>query len=45
MNAFEAMLQGSDNCTSFNNLDLEPYGIYWARVRLMYSSFESGMLS
>jgi pyruvate carboxylase len=45
MNAFVAMMEGSQNATPFNFLDLEPYDMYWARVRLMYSDFESGMLS
>jgi pyruvate carboxylase len=45
LNAFVAMLEGSPNETPFNFLDLEPYDMYWARVRLMYSDFESGMLS
>ena len=31
--------------TGFNYLDLEPYDMYWGRVRDMYSPFESGMKS
>lgn len=45
MNAFVAMMQGADNEPAMNYLNLEPYDIYWARVRDMYSPFESGMKS
>ena len=45
LNAFVAMMEGASNATPFQFLDLEPYDMYWARVRLMYSDFESGMLS
>lgn len=45
MNALVAMLEGGDRATAFRFLDLEPYDMYWARVRLLYSDFESGMLS
>jgi pyruvate carboxylase len=45
MNAFVAMMDGCSNETGINYLDLEPYDMYWARVRLMYAPFESGMLS
>lgn len=45
MNAFVAMMEGADNDTGFNYLNLEPYDMYWARVRDMYVPFESGMKS
>ena len=45
LNAFVAMLEGSEHATGLNFLDLEPYDVYWSRVRAMYSDFESGMLS
>lgn len=45
LNSFVAMLEGGPRATSFNYLALEPYDMYWARVRLLYSGFESGMLS
>jgi len=45
MNAFVAMMQGADNEPAMNYLNLEPYDMYWARVRDMYSPFESGMKS
>jgi len=45
MNAFVAMMQGADNEPAMNYLNLEPYDVYWARVRDMYSPFESGMKS
>ena len=45
LNAFVAMMEGASNDTGMNYLDLEPYDMYWARVRSMYSPFESGMLS
>jgi len=45
INAFVAMMEGAHNETGLNFLDLEPYDMYWARVRDMYSPFESGMKS
>lgn len=45
MNAFVAMMEGASNETAFKYLDLEPYDMYWARVRQVYSGFESGLLS
>lgn len=45
LNAFVAMMEGAPNATGFNFLDLEPYDVYWARVRDMYAPFESGMKS
>lgn len=45
LNAFVAMMEGAENDTGINYLDLEPYDMYWARVRDMYSPFESGMKS
>jgi pyruvate carboxylase len=45
MNAFVAMLQGAPYDTGINYLELEPYDMYWARVRDMYVPFESGMKS
>lgn len=46
MNALVAMLEGfPERATGLEYLQLEPYDMYWARVRSMYSQFESGMLS
>ena len=45
LNAFCAMMQGAPNDTDINFLSLEPYDMYWSRVRDMYSPFESGMKS
>jgi len=45
LNAFCAMMQGAPNDTGINFLSLEPYDMYWSRVRDMYSPFESGMKS
>ena len=43
LNAFVAMMEGAPNDTGIKYMDLEPYDMYWARVRDMYSPFESGM--
>merc|ERR1712196_634983 len=45
LNAFIAMMEGSPRATGLKFLDLEPYDMYWAKVRDMYSPFESGMKS
>lgn len=45
LNAFVAMMEGASNDTNINYLKLEPYDMYWSRVRDMYSPFESGMKS
>jgi len=45
LNAFCAMMQGAPNDTGINFLSLEPYDMYWSRIRDMYSPFESGMKS
>lgn len=45
LNVFVAMTEGGEKDTGINYLDLEPYDMYWARVREMYSPFESGMKS
>lgn len=45
LNTFVAMMQGAPNDTGISFLSLEPYDIYWARVRDMYAPFESGMKS
>ena len=45
MNAFCAMMENLPNAPAVNYLSLEPYDMYWARVRDMYSPFESGMKS
>lgn len=45
LNAFVAMMEGADNDPGVNFLTLEPYDMYWSRVRDMYSPFESGMKS
>ena len=44
LNAFVAMMEGAPEGrdTGINFLHLEPYNMYWARVRDMYSPFESG---
>ena len=36
LNAFVAMLEGGPNDTGINFLHLEPYDMFWARVRDMY---------
>jgi len=43
MNAFIAMVAGGERDTGVDYLSLEPYDLYWQRVREMYSPFESGM--
>ena len=45
LNAFVAMMQGAPNDSGLDFLRLEPYDMYWARVRDMYAPFESGMKS
>lgn len=45
LNAFVAMMEGAPNDTGINYLNLEVYDMYWAKVRDMYSPFESGMKS
>eukprot|EP00606_Chrysophyceae_sp_TOSAG23-5_P001599 GSChrysophyteH2.ASY1.ANO1.821.1 assembled CDS len=45
MNAFVAMMDGAPNSTGLDFLKLEPYDMYWTRVRDMYGPFESGMKS
>jgi pyruvate carboxylase len=45
MNAFLAMTEGTPFFPGIPFLSLEPYDMYWGRVRAMYSEFESGMLS
>lgn len=45
LNAFVAMMEGAVNDTGFRYMDLEPYDMYWSRVRDIYSPFESGMKS
>ncbi len=45
LNAFVAMMQQNQKPTDFKFMDLEPYDMYWQRVRDMYSPFESGMKS
>jgi pyruvate carboxylase len=45
MNAFIAMTHGAPYDTLLNYMDLEIYDMYWAKVRDMYSEFESGMKS
>lgn len=39
LNAFVAMMEGAPNATGMKFMDLEPYDMYWARVRDMYSPF------
>jgi pyruvate carboxylase len=45
LNAFVAMMEDAPNATGMNFMDLEPYDMYWGRVRDIYSPFESGMKS
>ena len=45
LNAFVAMMKGHPRDTGLEFMQLEPYDMYWARVREMYSPFESGMKS
>ena len=45
LNSFVAMMEGAPNDTGMRFLSLEPYDMYWGRVRDMYSPFESGMKS
>ena len=45
MNAFVASMAGLHNATGLDFMKLEPYDMYWSRVREMYSPFESGMKS
>jgi len=45
LNAFVAMMEGAVNDTGFRYMDLEPYDMYWSRVRDIYCPFESGMKS
>ena len=45
LNAFVAMMEHNQKPTDFKFMDLEPYDMYWQRVRDMYSPFESGMKS
>lgn len=45
LNSFCAMMQGAPNETGIDFLYLEPYDMYWSRVRDMFSPFESGMKS
>jgi acetyl-CoA carboxylase carboxyl transferase alpha subunit len=45
LNAFLASMAGHERSPGMDYLSLEPYDIYWAKVRDMYSPFESGMLS
>ena len=45
LNTFVAMMRGAPNDTGIDYLSLEPYDMYWAKVRDMYSPFESGMKS
>jgi acetyl-CoA carboxylase carboxyl transferase alpha subunit len=45
LNAFVAMMNGGPRDTGIDYMDLEPYDMYWMRVRSMYGIYESGMLS
>ena len=45
MNAFVACTEGAAYDTGIDYMTLEIYDQYWSRVRVMYSPFESGMLS
>jgi acetyl-CoA carboxylase carboxyl transferase alpha subunit len=43
LNAFCAMMAGHPRDTGIDYLSLEPYDMYWGRVRDLYPIFESGM--
>jgi len=45
LNAFLAAMTVHERNPGIDYLSLEPYDMYWAKVRDMYSPFESGMLS
>lgn len=46
LNGFLASTEGSDMAPEGTGyLGLEPYDVYWSRVRDMYSPFENGMKS
>uniref|UniRef100_A0A0G4GPU4 Lipoyl-binding domain-containing protein n=1 Tax=Chromera velia CCMP2878 TaxID=1169474 RepID=A0A0G4GPU4_9ALVE len=45
MDAFVAMTEGGPRQTKMKFMDLAPYEELWARIRSVYSVFESGMLS
>eukprot|EP01036_Dinobryon_divergens_P037652 gene37652-49303_t len=45
LNVFVAMMAGAPRDTGMNYLALEPYDMFWSKVRDMYSPFESGMKS
>lgn len=46
LNGFLASTEGSDIAPEGTGyLGLEPYDIYWSRVRDMYTPFENGMKS
>lgn len=46
LNGFLASTEGSDVAPEGRGyLGLEPYDVYWSRVRDMYSPFENGMKS
>lgn len=46
LNGFLASTEGSDmEPEGTGYLGLEPYDVYWSRVRDMYSPFENGMKS
>ncbi|CAM9493429.1 unnamed protein product [Heterosigma akashiwo] len=45
LNAFLASMAGDERDPMIDYLTLEPYDQYWAKIREMYSPFESGMLS
>ncbi|GAB5034711.1 pyruvate carboxylase [Nannochloropsis oceanica] len=45
LNAFLAAMAGDDRDPGINYLAVEPYDMYWAKVREMYAPFECGMKS
>mmetsp|Transcript_6589 Transcript_6589/g.8913 ORF Transcript_6589/g.8913 Transcript_6589/m.8913 type:complete len:1331 (-) Transcript_6589:113-4105(-) len=45
LNAFLASMAGDERDPMIDYLTLEPYDQYWAKIRELYSPFESGMLS
>lgn len=46
LNGFLASTEGSEIAPKgMNYLSLEPYDVYWGRVRDMYAPFENGMKS
>ncbi|KAK7237528.1 CoA carboxylase [Aureococcus anophagefferens] len=45
LNAFCAAMEGLERAPGIDYMRLEPYDVYWAKVRAMYAPFETGMLA